>query len=257
MNHNVIDVQKVGSICTLTICREKALNALNIDVLNELATVVDTIERDENIRVLLLTGAGKAFVAGADIAEMQALSPAEARNFAELGSRVFRKIELLNKTVIAVVNGFALGGGCELAMAADIRLASQKAKFGQPEVGLGIIPGFCGTQRLPRLVGVAKAKELIYTGVVIGAEEAKAIGLVNQVCDHETLMECAVAMATSICSNSPVAVSLAKTSIDKGLGQNIEVGIEIEKDLFALCFAESDQKEGMQAFLEKRKPKYN
>jgi enoyl-CoA hydratase len=257
MNNNLIDVQKIGSICTLTISRQEALNALNMDVLKALSTAVDDIERDASIRVLLLTGAGKAFVAGADIAEMQALSPAEARAFAELGSRVFRKIELLNKTVIAVVNGFALGGGCELAMAADIRLASQKAKFGQPEVGLGIIPGFSGTQRLPRLVGVAKAKELIYTGVIIGAEEAKTIGLVNQVCDHETLMECAVEMATSICANSPVAVTFAKTAIDKGLDQHIEVGIEIEKDLFALCFSESDQNEGMQAFLEKRKPKYN
>lgn len=256
MNNNLIEVQQTGSICTVTINRPEALNAFNFDALSALAAVVDDIERDASIRVLLLTGAGKAFVSGADIAEMQTLTPSKARAFSDLGSRVFRKIELLDKSVIAVVNGLALGGGCEFAMAADIRLASQKAKFGQPEVGLGIIPGFSGTQRLPHLVGVAKAKELIYTGAIIGAEEAKAIGLVNQVYEPETLMDRALEMANSICANSPVAVSFAKIAIDRGTGQDIEVGIELEKDLFALCFAESDQKEGMQAFLEKRKPLY-
>lgn len=256
MNNNLINVQHTGSICTVTINRPEALNAFNLDVLNVLSEVVDDIERDASIRVLLLTGAGKAFVAGADIAEMQTLTASKARVFSDLGSRIFRKIELLDKAVIAVVNGFALGGGCEFAMAADIRLASQKAKFGQPEVGLGIIPGFSGTQRLPRLVGVAKAKELIYTGAIIGAEEAKAIGLVNQVCEPEILMDRALEMANSICDNSSVAICFAKTAIGRGTGLDIEVGIELEKDLFALCFAESDQKEGMQAFLEKRKPIY-
>lgn len=257
MNSSLIEVQHAGCICTITINRPEALNALNIDVLNALGAVIDDIENDSTIRVVLLTGAGKAFVAGADIAEMKTLKPSEARAFSALGSRIFRQIELLDKTVIAVVNGFALGGGCELAMAADIRLASQKAKFGQPEVGLGILPGFSGTQRLPRLVGIAKAKELIYTGMIINAAEAKTIGLVNQVCEPETLMDAAVEMANCIGANSPVAVSLSKAAINRGYGLDIEVGIELEKDLFALCFSEADQQEGMQAFLEKRKAKYN
>lgn len=256
MNSKLIEVQQLGAICTLTINRPEALNSLNRSVLSAFDNILDELEKDSSIRVVVMTGNGKAFVAGADISEMQSLQPAEAGAFSALGSLVFRRIELLDKTVIAAVNGFALGGGCELAMAADIRLASQKAKFGQPEVGLGIIPGFAGTQRLPRLVGVAKAKELILSGQVIGAEEAKEIGLVNQVFEPEGLMAAAMELAERICDNSPVAVRLAKRAINSGVGLHLETGMELENDLFSLCFAEDDQKEGMQAFLEKRKAQY-
>lgn len=256
MDEKLIVVQKNGNICTVLINRPKAMNALNTALLNELELVVDSISKDLTIKVVLITGEGKAFVAGADISEMVNLSSLEARAFAALGMRVFKKIEQLEIPVIAAVNGFALGGGCELAMAADIRLASKKAKFGQPEVGLGITPGFAGTQRLPRLVGVAKAKELIFTGAIINADEAKLIGLVNQVCDPEELLNSALDMANNILKNSSIAVSFSKTAINKSFDLDIESGMELERDLFALCFATEDQKEGMQAFLAKRKPEF-
>ena len=209
------------------------------------------------ISVIILTGEGKAFVAGADITEMSSMDAAEGKAFGEKGAKVFRKIELLSKPVIAAVNGYALGGGCELAMCCDIRIASAKAKFGQPEVGLGITPGFSGTQRLPRLVGMGKAKELIFTAEAINADEACRIGLVNSVAEPEELMNTAVAMAEKIAGKAPAAVKYSKESINRGMQCSMDEAINIEANLFGLCFATEDQKEGMKAFMEKRKAKFN
>lgn len=245
-------LKKEGKVCVLSINRPKALNALNTDVLNELNAAIDLIEKDEEVYVVVITGEGKAFVAGADIVEMKDKNAEEARIFAKLGIETFRKIELMEKPVIAAVNGFALGGGCELAMSCDIRIAGEKAKFGQPEVGLGITPGFAGTQRLPRLVGSAKAKELILTADMINAAEAEKIGLVNKVVPQEEIMNEAMNMANKIASKGQIAVRYAKTAINRGIETDIETGMAIEKDLFGLCFATEDQKEGMTAFIEKR-----
>lgn len=250
-------IDKKGNVFTITINRPKFLNAINTQMLNELEEAIDYLSKDDETFVVVITGEGKAFVAGADISEMNNLSPQSAAKFVELGDRIFRKIEMLDKPVIAAINGFALGGGCELAMSCDIRIASDKAKFGQPETGLGIIPGFSGTQRLSRLVGIAKAKELIYTSNIIDAMEAERILLVNKVVPHEELMSYVMEMANTIKSKSQVAVKYAKVAINRGIETDIETAIEIEKNLFSLCFASQDQKEGMQAFLEKRKPNFS
>ncbi len=249
-------VEKNEGICTIKINNPQSLNALNAEVLSELEIAIDQVEKDEEVKVVVLTGEGKAFVAGADIAYMNKLNPEQAKKFSEDGSRVFRKIETLNKVIIAAVNGFALGGGCELAMACDMRIASVKAKFGQPEVGLGITPGFSGTQRLARLVGAGRAKELIFTGGHIGAEEAYRIGLVNKVTEIEDLMEETYKLAGKIKSNSGTALRYAKESINRGTETDIETGIAYESNIFGLCFASEDQKEGMTAFLEKKHPKF-
>ncbi len=256
MDFNHLLFERKGNIGILSINRPEALNALNSNVLKELDEAIDMIEVDEKIHILIITGEGRAFVAGADIGEMKDMNILEARRFAEKGLKVFRKIELMEKPVIAAVNGFALGGGCELSMCCDIRIASEKAKFGQPEVGLGIIPGFAGTQRLARLVGIGKAKELIFTSEMIDAKEAYEIGLVNKVVPAEKLMEVSMNMAEKITKNGQIAVRFAKTAINKGIETDLETGMSIEKDLFALCFGTEDQKEGMDAFLEKRKPNY-
>ncbi len=256
MEYRWVSLTRDGVIGILTITRPEALNALNRDLLTEIDAAVEEVGQNDAVKVVVITGAGKAFVAGADIAEMSKLDPLQAKAFGAFGGKVFRKIEQLNKPVIAAVNGFALGGGCELAMSADIRVASTKAKFGQPEVGLGIIPGFAGTQRLPRLVGVAKAKELIFSGNMINAEEALAIGLVNQVQEPDQLMEAALTLAKKIAAQSVSAVAMAKTAINRGVDLDIEAGMELESDLFGLCFSCGDQKEGMGAFLEKRKPAF-
>ena len=203
-------------------------------------------------RVLVITGEGKAFVAGADISEMAHLSESEGLAFGKRGARDFKKIEDLPFPVIAAVNGFALGGGCELAMACDIRIASAKARFGQPEVGLGIIPGFSGTYRLPKLVGQGIAKELIYTGKMIGADEALRIGLVNSVVVPEELMNAVDALITQILKNAPIAVGYAKTCINENYDLDIDESLALENQYFAKCFATTDQKEGMDAFLNKR-----
>ncbi|TCU68915.1 enoyl-CoA hydratase [Tissierella praeacuta] len=248
--------KKEGNIGILSINRPDALNALNSAVLDDLNNAIDMINSDEEVYVLILTGEGRAFVAGADIGEMKGMNTTEARVFAEKGLSVFRKLELMEKPVIAAVNGFALGGGCELSMACDIRIASEKAKFGQPEVGLGITPGFAGTQRLSRLVGIGRAKELIFTCDIINAEEAYRIGLVNKVVSGEELMGVAIEMANKIISKAQLAVRYAKTAINRGMETDLDTGMAIEKDLFGLCFATEDQKEGMGAFLEKRTPSY-
>lgn len=256
MDYQNLIIEKQEQVCIVRINHPEALNALNSVILKELEQAFDVIARDEETDVVILTGEGRAFVAGADISEMSVMKAAEGKRFGCLGAEVFRKIELLEKPVIAAVNGFALGGGCELAMACDIRIASSKAKFGQPEVGLGIIPGFSGTQRLPRIVGVAKAKELIYTAGVIPAEEAYRIGLVNKVVEPEELMKEAMAMAVIIASNAQLAVRYAKEAINRGIETDIDTGIGLENALFGLCFATQDQKEGMDAFLWKRKPEF-
>ena len=251
-----VTLEHRGPVGLITMNRPKALNALNDQVLRELDAVLDQVEADDSILVAVITGAGRSFVAGADIGQMSTLTAAEAKAFGVLGNRVFLKLENLTKPTIAAVNGFALGGGCELSMACDIRVASEKAKFGQPEVGLGITPGFSGTQRLPRRVGVAKAKELIFSGKQIGAEEAKRIGLVNEVYAAEELLNKAVEMAKSFTANAPIAVKYSKACIDRGMQMDIDNGIALENELFAMCFATEDQKEGMGAFLEKRKEKH-
>ncbi|MEQ2128620.1 short-chain-enoyl-CoA hydratase [Caldanaerobacter subterraneus KAk] len=257
MEYKNIEVKIEKGIATITINRPKALNALNTETLEELENVLEVLQNDDGVKVIVITGAGeKAFVAGADISEMKDMSVFEAKKFAELGQKVFRKIELMKKPVIAAVNGYALGGGCELALACDIRIASRNAKFGQPEVGLGIIPGFGGTQRLPRIVGVSKAKELIYTGDMIDAEEALRIGLISKVVEQDKLLEEAYGIAKKIMSKGLVAVSLAKEAINKSLEVDIDSGMEYEANAFALCFGTQDQKEGMAAFLEKRAPKF-
>ena len=247
---------KVGmprdGIRLLTINKPQSLNALDSEVLRELGSVVAETAADESIRVLIITGDVGANVAGAHIAEKVSNEPKEGKAIGKYGAEVFRAIEQLPIPVIAAVNGFALGGGCELAMACDLRIASTKAKFGQPEVGLGIIPGFSGTQRLPRLVGPAKAKELVYTGEVIRADEALRIGLVNKVVEPEALMDEALALAEKIAAQAPVAIQLAKKAIDTGLQADIDTGIAIENDLFALCFSTRDQKVRMEAFLNKK-----
>lgn len=251
-----IMIEVSGAVCTLTINRPDALNALSTEVLSELSLALDEVAEDSSVRVLVITGAGRSFVAGADIAEMSGLTPEQALAFGQKGSAVFRKLELLPIPVIAAVNGFALGGGCELAMACDIRYASDKAKFGQPEVGLGITPGFSGTQRLPRLVGAGVAAELILTARVIRADEALTIGLVNKVIPADELMTTVYTLAEEIATKSPLAVSASKQAIQRGLQADIDTGIAIENYLFSHCFSSTQQKEGMTAFLEKRKPNF-
>ena len=242
-------------VVTLTINSPATLNALNTTLLTELEAFVDAIDVAAT-RVLVITGEGKAFVAGADISEMAHLGEAEGLAFGQRGSRVFKKIEDLPFPVIAAVNGFALGGGCELAMACDIRIASKKARFGQPEVGLGIIPGFSGTYRLAKLVGQGVAKELIYTGKMIDADEALRIGLVNCVVVHEELMNAVDAMVAQIRKNAPIAVSYAKACINENYDLDVDESIALENQYFAKCFATADQKEGMDAFLNKRKAEF-
>ena len=241
----------------ITLNRPKSLNALNQATLEELSQLADLIAKDESVKVVILTGSGdKAFVAGADITQMQPMSAIEGRNFGKLGQAVFNKIENLPQPVIGAINGFALGGGCELAMACDIRYASEKAKFGQPEVSLGITPGFAGTQRLPRLVGKGRAKELLYTGDIIDANEAYRLGLVNKVVPAEELMQAVKALAEKILSRAPVAVQLCKAAVNEGLDTDLETGTAYEAEVFGLCFSTADQKEGMAAFVEKRKAQF-
>lgn len=251
LNYLKIEEAREG-VYLLTINKPASLNALDTAVLGELAAVVEDLRTNESVKVLVLTGEGRAFVVGADISEMVSKNPIDGLEFGRLGASVFRAIEQLPFPVIAAVNGFALGGGCELAMACDIRLASAKAKFGQPETGLGIIPGFSGTQRLPRLVGPAKAKELIYTGEIIKADEALRIGLVNGVTEPEALIDEALAMAEKIALQPRQAVALAKKAIDAGMQTDIDTAIGIENNLFALCFSTEEQKQRMTAFLNKK-----
>lgn len=246
----LLDVQ--GHVATITINRPKALNALSTQVLTELNACLDEVDANKDIYAVVITGAGeKSFVAGADIAEMKDKSVEEAATYGEFGNAVFRKIETFRCPVIAAINGFALGGGCELAMSCDIRIASENAVFGQPEVGLGITPGFGGTQRLARLVPAGIAKELIFGARNIKVQRAYEIGLVNKVVALEELMPTALKMAAGIAKNAPIAVAYAKRAINNGLQLDIDGGIAEEVKEFSNCFATEDQTYGMTCFLEK------
>ena len=240
-------------IGVITISRPEALNALNTQVLIELDETIDNIDLNETW-VVIVTGAGeKAFVAGADIGAMSNMSKIEGRRFGKFGNDIFRKLEMLPMPTIAAVNGFALGGGNELAMSCDMRYCSENAVFGQPEVGLGITPGFGGTQRLARLIGVGKAKEMVYGARNIKADEAYRLGLVNAVYTQEELMPAAMKLASGIAKNAPIAVRNSKKAMNEGLQVDMDQAIVIEEKAFGDCFETEDQKEGMTAFLEKRK----
>ena len=246
-----------GAVATLTINRPKVLNALDAATLGELGEAMRGLQADDSVRVVILTGSGdRAFVAGADINELATLAPDAAKAHAELGQGVFDLIERLGKPVIAAVNGFALGGGCELAMACTVRLAADSARFGQPEVKLGLTPGFAGTQRLPRLVGKGRAMELILGGGVIDAAEAYRIGLVNRVVPAASLMEEARALAQAWAANAPIAMRYAMEAVAHGLETSFAEGRFVEASLFGLAFATEDMREGTRAFLEKRKPAF-
>ena len=255
MEMGFVNYEVKGMTGIITINRPEALNALNSAVLDDLSTVLDSVDQ-EAVRVLVITGAGdKSFVAGADIGEMSTLTKAEGEAFGKKGNDVFRKIEIFPLPVIAAINGYALGGGCELSMSCDIRICADNAMFGQPEVGLGITPGFGGTQRLARLVGMGMAKQMIYTARNIKADEALRIGLVNAVYTQEELLPAAEKMAGQIAMNAPIAVRACKKAVNDGLQVDMDKAIVVEEKLFGSCFETMDQKEGMGAFLEKRKDK--
>ena len=256
MEYSNIIVKVEDKIAVVTMNREKALNALNDDTIAELQYFFDSAWGDENIGVIIITGAGKAFVAGADISELEKCDVQKAVTKSMMGLYLTKTIENFPRPVIAAVNGFALGGGCELAMACDIRLASEKAKFGQPEVNLGLIPGYGGTQRLARLVGRGKAKQLIFTGEIIDGNEAHRIGLADEVYPPEELLPKAMEMARLILSKAPVAVALAKECINRGLDVNLSAGCDYEKLAFGTIYGTEDSSEGMKAFLEKRKAEF-
>ncbi|MDR1616947.1 MAG: enoyl-CoA hydratase/isomerase family protein [Syntrophomonadaceae bacterium] len=257
MSFQNVKWEKTDRIATVFVDRPKALNALNKDTLVELKSAFIEVGEDNDVDVVILTGSGdKAFVAGADIAYMQNLSASEARAFSRLGQEVFLFIENCAKPTIAAVNGFCLGGGCELAMSCDFRIASSKAVFGQPEVGLGILPGFGGTQRLSRFVGPGMAKQLIYSAANIKAEEALRIGLVNAIAEPDALIETVKNIAGQICRQGQFAVRLAKHAINAGFETDINRAMFYESDSFGLCYTSPEQKEGMTAFLEKRPPQY-
>lgn len=255
MADDLLLIDTRDGVALVTINRPAALNSLNEVLLEQLMDTFSDLATDTAVRVVILTGAGdKAFVAGGDIAVMQPLGALAARDMARKAQQTLQTIEDCPKPVIAAINGYALGGGCQLAMACDIRIASDTARLGQPEVNLGIIPGWAGTQRLPRLVGKGRAKELIYTGAMISAQEAWRIGLVNKVVAADQLLAAALEMAGMLAAKSQVSLRLAKQAIDHGLEMDSARAGLFEADLFGLCFSSEDQKEGMGAFLEKRKP---
>jgi enoyl-CoA hydratase len=242
------------NVAIITLSREKALNALNAEMLAELDDIFKKIENNKNIYAAIITGAGeKSFVAGADISEMKDLNLEQAQKFGEYGSKIFRNIEKSRIPVIAAINGYILGGGLELALACDIRIASEDAIFGFPEVGLGIIPGYGGTQRLPRTIGISHAKKLLYTAERINARQALEIGLVNEITEKSALMEKAMGIAARIASQAPVAVASAKAAVNKGINTDIDEACIIETEIFARCFETQDQKNVMDAFLKKEK----
>ncbi len=252
MDYQNVIFEKEEDIAIVTFNRPEAMNALNNQTRTEFAAAVAEVATDDDIKVLILTGSGKAFVAGSDIKEFSQTTPYFAHNIQRLGEMV----EELEKPVIAAVNGFCLGGGCEIAMACDIIIASEKAKFGQPEINIGIIPGGGATQRLPRLIGACKAKELIYTGEIIGAEQADRLGLVNRVVTMDELMPAAKELAKKIAAKSAAALKLAKTAINRGMQVNLESGLKYEYELYGLALSLEDRVEGVNAFLGKRAPKF-
>lgn len=256
MDFKYIIFERVGEIAIIKLNRPEVLNAINKDVLLELKEAIDEVERDESVRALIITGEGKAFVAGADIAWMRDRSPLEMKEFLELGKSVLDKIEKMSKPVIAAVNGYAFGGGCELALACDIRIASENARFGQQEINVGIMPGWGATQRLPKLISIGRAKELCLTGDVIDAREAERIGLVNKVVKYEELYQEALKLARKLASKPPIAVEFIKKAINSAMGAPQEVGMAYETKLCCMLWTTEDQKEGMSAFIEKREPKF-
>jgi len=257
MSYNNILTDAKEGIGILTINRPKALNALNTLTLNEIIKGIKELENNDAVNVIIITGSGdKAFIAGADIAAMKEMSKSDAERFVHIGHDAMRTIEECAKPVIAMVNGYALGGGTETSLACDFVYASDKAKFGLPEVGLGIFPGFGGTQRLPRYIGQPRAKELVYTGRMISAQEAYDWGLVNKVIPHESLMEEVMKLATEIMKQGQVALRLAKRAMNEGTYQPLAEGLRVERDVFVECFETEDRKEGMAAFIEKRKPEF-
>ena len=257
MEYETLLFAKEGGIGTITINRPKALNALNSRVFEDLFALLQNVEQDDEVKVVIITGAGDtAFVAGSDIKEMESLACNEARDLAIRARKAIDKVEALKKPVVGVINGFALGGGCELALACDLRIGSEKAKMGQPEINLGIIPGSGGTQRLTRLVGSARAKELLFTGKVIDAHTAHSYGLLNQVVPAESLIEEAKKVALEIAGKPSVALLLLKSAVNTGRNLDLPSALDYEIECFSQCFATQDQKEGFKAFLEKRKPVY-
>ncbi len=247
-----VELNKVGNVAVLTMNRPETLNALSSSVFTDLMAALDVVEKDDEIYCFVITGAGRSFVAGADIGEMLNLNSEAGKKWGVEGNAVMMRIQYMTKPSIAAVNGFALGGGCELALACDIRIASEKAKFGLPEVGLGIMPGFGGTQRLPRLVGTGHAMELILSAKKIDAAYAEKIGLVNRVVEADKLMDEAMELANLIAAQAQVSVRLAKETVHRGLQTDIETATKIETFAFGLCFSTEDQKDAMQGFLEKK-----
>jgi enoyl-CoA hydratase len=251
-----IKLTKDEAVALLTVDRPEALNAMNAEMLDELAAVLDEVEADDQVQVLVITGTGRAFIAGADIGHMSGFSPQQAKEWSEKGQRTVGKLEKMNKPVIAAINGYALGGGTELALACDIRVASEKAVFGQPEVKLGMIAGFGGTQRLPRLVGHGMAKEMLFTGDHYDAQAALRMGLVNAVVPAAELLDYCLAMAKRIASRGTLAVRLSKEAVDHGRELDLEKALHLESSLYAVVFSTDEPCEGCNAFLEKREPKW-
>lgn len=257
MTYNHLQLDVSDRIATITISRPAKLNALDDATVAELGTAIDEARVRDDVAGVIITGAGRAFVAGADIAELASQTPIVAKARARAGQEVLRRIETSPKPVVAAVNGFALGGGCELAMACHIRIASENAKFGQPEVKLGLTPGYGGTQRLPRLVGKGRALEMLLTGEMIDAADAYRIGLVNRVVRADELIETARAMIRLIIANGPLAVALCIEAVDRGLEMPLEAGLVLETNHFSVCAASEDMREGTSAFLEKRTPNFH
>ncbi len=255
MNKNIL-LEKDDGIGIIKINRPDVLNALNMETLDEISISIDDLEKDESIKVAIITGVGRAFIAGADIKEMKEMNPLEAREFSERGHSLLKKIENSRLPFIAAVNGHALGGGCELLMACDLCIASNNAKIGQPEINLGIHPGFGGTQRLPRIVGKMKAKELLFLGNIIDADEAYRIGLVNKVVESEKLMDEVKKLAMTITKKSSIPIKFIKSLVNEGSNVDLSTACSLEKSYFSTSFSTEDQKEGMEAFLEKRKPAF-
>jgi enoyl-CoA hydratase len=254
MSFKNLTIEKDGTTAVITLNRPDALNAINVETMTEIGSAMTELGTDPDVRVVVITGAGKAFVAGADIAELRTKSGMEARDISQLGQRTYSIIENSPKPVIAAINGYALGGGLELAMSCDVRIASSRAKMGQPEVKIGTVPGFAGTQRLPRLVGVGRAKEMLLVGEPIDAQTALSWGLVNAVVEPDALMDEAKSMAARIAKNGPAAVGLVKACVSRGTSTDVDAGGMHESDAFGLCFASGEAGEGMAAFFEKRDP---
>lgn len=255
LQYKNIIYEKRDGVATITINRPQALNALNKETLEEINSAIRNAEKDADVKVIIITGVGeRAFCAGADVAELKGQSPIEITEFIKLGQDTWNLIENLDKPVIAAVNGLSLGGGCELVMACDLAVSSEKARFGQPEINLGIMPGWGGTQRLTRLVGTKKAKEIVLLGEMFGADEALRMGLINKVVPAEKLMEEANAIARKLADKSPVALKFAKSAVNKALETSLAGGLEFEKATFALLYSSEDAKEGLTSFLAKRKP---